>query len=201
MTGYKFKFRELAEALYDSLIADPFYLTLEKTVSGSNQERREAILRYMDYSMVEGEYFGQTFIPTGYSYGVSIWLKPLSDNDEIEKKRRKKEFIVNHMGQSSWFCYDSIVEFMSTKSSSLIPTDSWYLSIVGLKPSHQSKGIGSSLINPTLATTDRKGLVTYLETFTPRNIKFYERLGYKTIKSFHEPTTKTDYWIMTRQPK
>lgn len=201
MTRYAFTYRTLSEALYHSLIDDPFYFTLEKSISGNKLEREEMMMRYMDYSMLEGEQFGQVFIPTEHQYGASIWLGPLEEKALEQLKSDKKEFLIAHLGQSAWQCYDAIVKYMSSKSSSLIPHDAWYLSIVGLEPAHQSKGLGSGLITPVLKTTDNAGSMTYLETFTPRNMKFYERLGYATVASFNEPITGSPYWIMTRQPK
>ncbi|UOB18934.1 GNAT family N-acetyltransferase [Abyssalbus ytuae] len=197
---YLFKYRNLSEVLYDSLIPDPFYFTLEQTVSGNNGEKREAVLRYMDYSIIESEQFGKIFIPKNHEYGASLWSIPLNNKEEIIKKKKKKEFIINNLGENSWLYYKSVVEYMSLKSCNLVSSDSWYLSIVGLKPSHQNQGLGKTLINPVLEKTDSKGIMTYLETFNPRNMKFYEKLGYKTIKSFKEPTIKSDYWIMARQP-
>lgn len=200
MTSYTFSYRTLSEALYQSLIDDPFYITLEKAIEGSKLEKKERMLRYMDYSMMEAEHSGQIFIPAEHNYGASIWLKPLGDKEEVKLKSDKKEFLISHLGQNAWQCYESIVDFMSLKSTPLILPDAWYLSIVGLEPAHQSKGLGSGLITPVLKKTDSMGIMTYLETFTPRNMKFYEKLGYATVASFNEPITGSPYWIMTRQP-
>jgi GNAT superfamily N-acetyltransferase len=200
MIDYIFKYKEISESLYDALAEDPFYYTLEKAIQGNSEEKKEAMLKYLDYSMIEGELFGLIFIPEAHNYGVSIWSKPLTDKEAIEKKSRKKEFFLNQLGLHAWIYYKSTVEFMSLKSSSLISSEHWYLSIVGLKPSHQNKGLGSSLISPVLELSDSKGLMTYLETFTPRNIKFYEKLGYEILDSFIEPITKAQYWVMVRKP-
>ncbi|HRK52826.1 MAG TPA: GNAT family N-acetyltransferase [Cyclobacteriaceae bacterium] len=200
MTNYTFKYRTLSEVLYESLINDPFYITLEKSIGRSQLEKKEMMLRYMDYSMVEGEHSGQIFIPAEHNYGVSIWLKPMREK-EAQLKSDKKEFLITHLGQNAWRCYASIVNYMSLQSAPLIPHNAWYLSIVGLEPTRQNKGLGSGLIIPVLEKTDGMGFMTYLETFTPRNMKFYEKLGYTSIASFNEPITGSPYWIMTRQPE
>lgn len=201
MTKHTIKYLDLSSALYEALITDPFYFRLEKSVVGDKEQKREAIIRYMDYSMIEGQQFGQTFIPIDHTYGASVWLKPLTKTDASRKKNDKKEFLLSNLGEAGWHCYQSIVEFMSSKSANLISSDAWYLSIVGLHPSYQNRGLGNSLIKPILESTDRLGVMTYLETFTPRNIKFYERLGYVTAKVFNEPTTGCDYWLMVRKSK
>lgn len=201
MKTYKFKYREFAEALYDALIPDPFYITLENQVQGDSLMKKEAMLRYFDYSMIESEVYGSLCIPDEHKYGVSIWSKPMDGNLERKMKSEKKEFLLNHLGQSALDSYLSIVDFMSDKATILAQSNPWYLSIVGLKPSFQNKGLGAGLIEPILRESDKQGIITYLETFTPRNITFYERLGYTAIDSFHEPVTNSPYWIMQRIPQ
>jgi predicted acetyltransferase len=94
-----------------------------------------------------------------------------------------------------------MVDFMSAQLEGLIANESWYLSIVGIKPEFQGKGLGAQLINEVLKETDKLGLPTYLETFTPRNISFYHRLGYQTAASFLEPLTNATYWVLLREPR
>ena len=201
MTVYQYKYHDFAEALYDALIPDPFYMTLENSIPGSPATKREAMLRYLDYSMIEGETYGKLHIPTEHKYGVSVWSEPIAQEMELKKKSNKIQFLLNHLGQTAVDTYLSITEFMSQNSIKLVSSKPWYLSIVGLKPSYQNKGLGAGLLEPILVESDRQRIATYLETFTPRNIKFYQRLGYKSIDSIHEPTTNSPYWVMLREPK
>ena len=55
---YRFAYRDYAEALYDALAEDAFYRTMEQSVSDGDQ-RREALLRYLDYSMREAKEYGR----------------------------------------------------------------------------------------------------------------------------------------------
>jgi len=201
MTVYQCKYRDFAEALYDALIPDPFYMTLENSVPGSPATKREAMLRYLDYSMIEGETYGKLHIPTEHEYGVSVWSKPIAQEMELEKKSNKIQFMLNHLGQVAVETYLSITEFMSQNSIKPVSPKPWYLSIVGLKPCYQNKGLGAGLIEPILVESDRQRIATYLETFTRRNMKFYQRLGYRSIDSFHEPKTNSPYWVMLREPQ
>jgi len=52
------------------------------------------------------------------------------------------------------------------------------------------QGVGQRLLEPTVAEAGIAGAMRYLETFSPRNIKFYERAGFHAIASFLEPTTR-----------
>ena len=89
---------------------------------------------------------------------------------------------------------------MSSNSEPLIDADAWYLSIVGVLPERQNRGLGASLIHPILEESDRAGVMTYLETFTPENMRFYARLGYRTAGEFHEPQSDATYALMIRPP-
>jgi len=150
--------------------------------------------------MIEGEDYGELIFPEDHEHGVSIWSKPLHDEAEKEKSKRKKSFLKIHMGRESLQTYNTIVSFMSEQSEQRIDNDSWYLSILGILPQFQGKGLGQELITTVLKKTDRLNIATYLETFTPRNMTFYHRLGYRQKACIHEPTTDADYWIMVREP-
>lgn len=193
---YAFKYRQFAQALYHALKEDPFYNTMEASIDDGPAE--EGMLRYLDYSIQEAANYGEIFIPEGHEYGVSVWSKPIDKKLGQKKSRQKKDFINNHMGQKSLATYIDIVEFMSEKSAFLISDRYWYLSIVGVLPNFQGKGLGINLVEKVLKQTDAAAVPTYLETFTPRNMTFYSRLGYQAIDSFVEPTTGAEYWLMSR---
>jgi hypothetical protein len=46
----------------------------------------------MDYSIIEGEQFGEIFIPADHDYGVSVWAKPLNKDLEKDKHKQKTTF-------------------------------------------------------------------------------------------------------------
>jgi GNAT superfamily N-acetyltransferase len=82
----------------------------------------------------------------------------------------------------------------------VVGNDAWYLSIVAVDPVTQGQGLGRKLLEPTIAEADRVSATCYLETFSPRNLSFYERLGFATEARFAEPTTGADYAVMVRYP-
>jgi len=197
--NFKFKYRKYAEALYEALREDAFYIAMEASVHG-RRAAREAMLKYMEFSMGEGETYGELYIPGDHDYGASIWAKPLSRELEARKNHEKKMFLRDEMGEKSLKTYKAIVEFMSAQAEALVDQKAWYLSILGILPEFQGRGLGPGLIQNVLKKTDTLGVRTYLETFTPRNILFYKRLGYQETRSFYEPTTQCDYCLMVREP-
>ena len=198
--NYEFEYRALSETLYEALIDDAFYITMENSVAGGPDQRREAMLRYYDFSMREARKYGQLVAPDGNAFGAAIWSSQLNGDRSAQMAAEKKAFLREQMGAACLDTYSRITAFMARQTGTVIPPGNWYLSIVGIAPASQAQGLGGTLVRPTLDRTDRLGIHTYLETFTPRNMPFYERLGFKNAGGFDEPETKTRYWVMVREP-
>jgi ribosomal protein S18 acetylase RimI-like enzyme len=60
-----------------------------------------------------------------------------------------------------------------------------YLAVVGVRPERRGRGLGATLLAPGLEHADRHRLPCYLESSNPRNIAFYERLGFE-VSGAHE---------------
>ena len=195
--SYQFQYREYAEALYSALKDDAFYVTIQRSVAGS-VEGREAVLKYLDFSICEGAKYGELYCPRDTKYGLSIWSKPLESEFESCKKKEKSEFLRKHISIRYEQKYRQITQFMSRQANLVVNTDAWYLSIVGVLPRFQNRGLGVELIERVIEKADSSGVSTYLETFTPRNEKFYARLGYRVIGSYLEPTIGAPYSLMVR---
>ncbi|MEW5957138.1 MAG: GNAT family N-acetyltransferase [Chloroflexota bacterium] len=197
---YQFTYRNITQALYLSLNHEPFYLVMERSVSTDPVVGQEAMLKYFDYSMKEGQKYGELYIPEGGSFGASVWSKPTDGTLAKQIFREKKTFIRQHLGEASLRKYTDIIEFMSARAKEIVPYGSWYLSILGIAPQFQGQGLGGTLVKPILDKADTLGVPSYLETFTPRNKNFYKRLGYQEASFFVEPVTGSEYWIMIREP-
>jgi ribosomal protein S18 acetylase RimI-like enzyme len=197
-SDYNFDYREYAEALYDALVEDAFYITMEQQL-GEEGEAREAMLRYLDYSMVEARDCGTLYFPETHRHGVAVWSHPLAPEREAQKKRAKLDFLRRQMGANCAARYERIADFMSSQSDTIVDSSAWYLSIVGILPAWQNRGLGQSLITATVEQADQAGVPSFLETFTPRNEPFYQRLGYRVAGSFFEPTIGAHYSLMLRE--
>ncbi len=208
---FEFKYRKAAQALYLALVDDAFYKAMEASVNdGDSADSKkamskeaisiEAMFRYMDYSMIEAQKYGMLDLIDDNETGAVIWSRPLDQRIEVRRSEEKKSFLYHFMGQKSLETYLAIGDFMSSKTESIIDDRFWYLSIVGIHPDSQGKGLGRLLIEKQLQSADKLQIPTFLETFTPRNMSFYNRLGYKSVASFFEPTTNAEYWIMIRDP-
>lgn len=198
--AYRFTYRPLAQALYDALIEDAFYIALEASVQGRASRRREAMLRYYDFSMREAEGYGELHFSEEPPTGASIWSRPVDTKQARRIAAEKEDFLREQMGQASLDTYRQIVTGMAQRSKAVVPPGSWYLSIVGVAPRYQGQGLGRRLIRPMLDRLDRNGCACYLETFTPRNMSFYRRMGFHEAGRFEAPGTHARYGLMIREP-
>jgi len=48
-------------------------------------------------------------------------------------------------------------------------------------PGRRGKGDGRRVVEPILELADRDGVPTYLESSNPRNLSFYDRLGFSVL--------------------
>lgn len=81
-----------------------------------------------------------------------------------------------------------------------VPAHHIYLLALGVDPPHQSRGIGSALIQTVLDEADRDGHPCYLESTSERNMAFYERHGFGVLRRGEIPGGGPPYWTMLRGP-
>jgi len=74
------------------------------------------------------------------------------------------------------------------------------LAFLGVDPSVQGRGIGSRLVSVGNRAADERGLPVYLDTFTERDVRFYERRGYRVIERHQMATGPFPVWAMRRHP-
>ena len=76
-----------------------------------------------------------------------------------------------------------------------------YLMIVGVVSQSQGQGIGRKLLGKLIEESEKARLPIYLETATERNVRMYERLGFKLINQITLPVIHLPQWEMIREPK
>lgn len=66
--------------------------------------------------------------------------------------------------------------------------------VVGVDPAFQGHGYGKALLQPVLERAGREGASVYLETAQPKNVPFYEKLGFDLVRELVEPTSGLNLW-------
>jgi GNAT superfamily N-acetyltransferase len=190
----------VVNALVESLRHDPFYLAITEGYGADETQRSEALSRYFDYSMSEGARVGRCVQSVDDAPAGAVWLLPLSPERAAAEASSKAAFLERALEPRGAENYHRIVEFMAARSRPIVSSAAWYLSIVGVAPGAQGRGLGGKLIRATLAEADQVGAPSFLETFSQRNVTLYERLGYTVVASYEEPITQSQYWLMQRVP-
>jgi GNAT superfamily N-acetyltransferase len=189
---------QASSALTEALIEDPFYLAISDDFSADLKARERALNLYFQYSLEEAERTGRLVIAPDPAVGASAWLLPRSPEIDAAESSAKSAYLASVLGPTGFANYSRIVGFMAPLAANLVPAGAWYLSIVGVLPSAQGQGLGASLLASTLAEASQARVPCYLETFSPRNLRFYERFGFRRVASYREPTTHADYAVMLR---
>lgn len=177
---------------------DPFYRRISGQFARENVRRSAALADYFDYSIRQGARIGRVVHLDEARTGVAVWLLPQSAAVAERERLEKHSFLRGVLGERGYGNYVTMVDYMGARSRAIVDGDAWYLSIVAVAPQAQGQGLGVRLLTPTLAEADAAGAVCYLETFSSRSMKFYERLGFVAREAFAEPTARARYTLMVR---
>lgn len=74
----------------------------------------------------------------------------------------------------------------------------WYLQFVGVAGESRGQGLGTILLEHTLRTIDEAHAPAYLENSNERNLRLYERLGFKTTEIVRGRSDAPPMWLMWR---
>jgi GNAT superfamily N-acetyltransferase len=106
--------------------------------------------------------------------GAALWLGPGVDPNEDELLGHVWSSTSDEVQKDLFPIFEQMAAFHPSESH-------WYLPMIGVEPGRQGSGIGSALLQHTLATCDEDGLPAYLESTNPKNIPLYERFGFEQI--------------------
>jgi len=192
------RFEQASGALAESLLDDPFYWAITDDFGTDLAARKQALSRYFHYSLEEAERSGRCVVAPDPSLGAAAWLLPRSPEVAATASSTKSAYLATILGLRGVENYYRIVRYMAPLAAQVVPRGAWYLSIIGILPSAQGRGLGVTLLADTLEEATQANVACYLETFTPRNLRFYERHGFRWVADHLEPTTKRAYVVMRR---
>lgn len=187
-----------ARALTEALIEDPFYMAITDDFVPDVEARKGALNLYFEYSLREAQRTGRCVVAATPAVGAAAWLLPRSEEVEGAERAAKRAFLSSVLGPRGMENHHQMVQYMAPLAAKVVPTGAWYLSIVGISPAAQGRGLGAALLAGPLQEAVQSGVPCYLETFSQRNLKFYERLGFLSLASHVEPVTSKEYVVMLR---
>ena len=184
----------LARALFDDGLAKHMY---------PDQEERKARTPWHFGAMVRyGVLFGRVLATAGELRGVAVWLAPgeaeMTDNRIAAAGLDASPAV---LGDEAFGRFVSAMAQIEPYREQDVSPQHWYLALVGVDPDYSGKGIGGSLLRPILAEADGEGFPCYLETAEGRNVAFYQKHGFETVRHGTVPDTAVEYWTMQRSPR
>ena len=154
----------------------------------------EALLRY-------GLKFGEVFTTANETAGAAVWLPP--DGWEVTPERAAGsglDRLGDLIGQAPATRFLEAIGFIEPFHHRDMSDPHWYTMVVGVDPLFQGRGIGRALLAPILSRADAEAMPCYLETAQPRNVAFYQHLGFRVVVNAVEPTSGLPMWTFRRDP-
>lgn len=192
--------RATAISLAAALISDPFYRSVTVACGDDEAARLDMLAKYFALALVEGFQAGRVDLADAAGNGAAIWTTntplPLRQAAYAQREAALRELL----GPQGFASFAAIVENMEHALAQHDLQHAWYLSIAGIAPTAQGRGLGASVLAPGLAAVDQAGAVCFLETYNERSLPFYGRLGFEVAGRYTEAVTGADYWLMLRQP-
>lgn len=195
---------QAARSLAAALIGDPFYRAVT-VACGDDEAARLAMLEaYFALALDEGEQAGRVDLAgdgcNEAGNGAAIWTTDTPAARRQAAYAQREDALRVLLGEQGYAHFTAIVGNMEHALASHDLSAAWYLSIAGIAPDVQGRGLGASVLAPGLAAVDAAGAACFLETYNERSLPFYARLGFAVAGRYAEAVTGCDYWLMVRQP-
>lgn len=109
----------------------------------------------------------------GYA-AVALWLPPGVEPDEEAMIGLMQRAVLESFLADAFAVFEQMSNFHPQEPH-------WYLPLIGVDPACQGAGHGTELMRHALRRCDADHKPAYLESSNPRNIPFYERLGFERL--------------------
>lgn len=124
--------------------------------------------------------------------GGAAWLPPgvTERFDEIEQSARAA---INPLTSDGGARYAGFWDWLGAH---LPGEPCWFLDLVAVAPAAQGQGLGRALVTHGLDRARADGCPAFLETGTPRNVPFYQSLGFQIVDKQQAPDGGPVIWFL-----
>lgn len=188
------RLNEAADALSQAFHDDP----LQSYTFPDPEERRRlspahftAILRY-------GLLTGQVFTGVEPGSGAAVWMPPGVEGTPELAEAAGLTRLPETIGAGAAGRFSRMIDYAEAVHHRDMTAPHWYVMVVGVAPAFQGQGYGRALLQPMLDRAEIEGLPCYLETTQPKNVSFYQRLGFRVLVDDVEPESGLRFWTFRR---
>jgi ribosomal protein S18 acetylase RimI-like enzyme len=138
-------------------------------------ERARVLPSFMKTFVTYSSMFGDPLTTADQPEAIALWL-PLNDLSDTPERDREAgiDQLPAIFGADAFKRLLHIADISERLHQQAAPGKQLYLQFLGVEPSRQGQGLGSSLISAMTARADAEGLRCYLDTFQPRNVPLYQ---------------------------
>jgi len=131
--------------------------------------------------------------------GISLWYPPKNVFISIWKSIKSSSLsLIFNIKWKNLHILRKNDDFSEELHKKLAPDPHWYLSVIGIDPKHQGKGIGRRMISFMINYIDHKTI--FLETNSEKNVNLYKHFGFRILHKVLTPRTNIYHWSMIRCP-
>jgi GNAT superfamily N-acetyltransferase len=119
---------------------------------------------------------GTVFV-IGDCAGAAVWLPPNAKKAHPEEIAQAEPLAAT---ESNVFPpeYSALI---SQSAAYCLSDPHWYLGLIAVDPAYRGQGVGTKLLEYSLAIVDRDGLPAYLESTNAANRSLYRRVGFQEL--------------------
>ncbi|MFF0465737.1 GNAT family N-acetyltransferase [Streptomyces mexicanus] len=161
-------------------------------VAADDHQRRIGRLQELFLVRVGLEH-GRSWV-TDDCLAVAVWTTPEHDPEPDVADIGP---LIAELAGDRWAAYQSAEQALAPHRPA---HPVWFLATVGVEPAVQGQGRGAAVLQPGLEAADDAGIPAFLETSDPRNVRFYERLGFTVTAEVPLPDDGPLTWCMLRAP-
>jgi ribosomal protein S18 acetylase RimI-like enzyme len=119
-------------------------------------------------------------------HGVALWFPPESTAPTQDVLRQSGMLDVPSLvGDVAWSKIRGLMTELDSLHGMRAKELHWYLSMIGVDPEFQRRGIGDALLRSTLELADAQEIPCYLLTPSSDLIGFYGRRGFTVVADAH----------------
>jgi ribosomal protein S18 acetylase RimI-like enzyme len=186
---------QAAELLARAFHNDPLYMLVIPEADKRAEVLSWLFDRVVHYSLLYGEVHTTRMLE-----GVACWLPPGQTELTVGRVVRSGLYATPlKMGLAAYRHFDTYMGYADKLHKRYAPESHWYLWAIGVNPLSQGRGIGSRLMEAVLVRASADGAACYLETGVKRNIRFYEKHGFKVVGEGRVPGQGVQVWAMLRK--
>jgi len=165
--------------------------------------RRRVLPRYLLSDAVDAAKFGTLFaaVVDGAVAGAAAWIPPHAYPIGAGRQIRQLAVLAPAAPWGIAAMREAVRGRNANREQHRGFARHYYLRAIGVDPSCQGHGIGSSLLEPIFERADIEGVGCFLTTATAANVGWYEARGFAVTAAYRPTSTWPQTWAMWREPR